>query len=177
MLVPALLIIIFGISVSVLMFVSQARKQRRELSGLTEHFYAISAPSTDPPATTELSTEAITELIAALEALGYDLTCEKTPPDPSGRASLAIGGELIVRDRRRAGALSLRISHRDERMSGEIVSKDDGPEFYEEMARYAIAALARRIPELRYAHRGTPPAPASALASELPEKPLGMALL
>jgi hypothetical protein len=170
MLVPALLLIIFGISISVLMFVSQARKQRRELSGLTEHFYAISATSADMPT--------ITELVEALEALGYDLTCERTTSSaPSGDVSLAMGGELIVRDRRRAGALSLRISQRDQRMSGEIVSKDEGPEFYEEMARYAIAALARRIPELRYAHRGAPPASASSLASELPEQPLGMALL
>jgi hypothetical protein len=164
-----LLVIIFMVAAVVLRLVFQVREQGAG-PGFTEHFYALSATAAAVPT--------IDELVDALEEHGYDLTYEKTTTrNLSGDVSLDIGGELILRDRRQRGALSVRISLQGERVTGELVSKDEGPEFYEEMARYALVALSLKIPELRYAHRGQDPAPAASLAGELPERPLGMALL
>lgn len=164
-----LLVIILMVAAMVLRLVFQVREQSAARSVFTEHFYAVSATAAAVPT--------IEELLDALEGLGYDLTYESTSRDVTGKVSLDAGGELILRDRRQGGALILRISQRSERMAGEIVSKDEGPEFYEEMARYAMLALSQTIPELRYAHRGQEPALAASLAGELPERPLGMALL
>lgn len=144
----------------------QLRRQRRGLAERTRRYYAVSAPATSLPS--------LADLRERLERRGYRIAV-------ASHGSTQRNGEhsvyaVLIDQRHPEGSLHFAIDRRGDRLGGELESQDDGPEFYEEMARYAIHALAELIPDLRYASPGNDTKPAESLATELPDEPLGLLL-
>ena len=106
----------------------------------------------------------------ALENFGYDLEIE-------------LGDARVLRDRRQPtdyGEVTMTRLHGRGDGAGlhiQIVSADNGPEFYEELARYLIVELARQLDDVTVAHAGMPALSLDKLASELSARPLGLLLL
>ncbi len=170
MLVATALVVIFGLTLTFVMVGSQLRRQRHDLGGRTKRYYALSGPRSEMPT--------VAELVAVLERRGYRLRVERVAAEDQFLDVAIDRDELILRDHRLpAGRLHVAISGADDRVFGEMTSWDDGPEFYEEMAQYAIAALSESLPGLRYTRPGVELTPAESLADELPDAPLGLSLL
>jgi hypothetical protein len=134
------------------------------------------------PVHAERITEAsIGELVAALRARGYRpvARCEA-----GGELSPAAGlgnAALRLRDERLAPSvgevvIQLRAQQRGA-LLGVVESIDAEAGFYDEMAQFALVALAGLWPELYVAAPNAERAPAAELARSLPATPYGLALL
>jgi len=136
---------------------SMFRKQKRAEAARTMHYYALRAPSIELPPTEEL--------IRELEQRGYQIELED---DDEG---------WTVRDKRVArdyGQVLIKPPEQLEHcMLMLIETSDNGPEFYDELASYAIAALGRGI-SLTVRETGKPDTTASAIERKLPDSPLGL---
>ncbi len=151
----------------VAMMVAQFLAQRRALAARTLGYYVITA--------THGSYPGVDELRGLLGGRGYQLNIEQIDAvAPYERA-------YVMRDHRfkaKAGKVTLQVRLHEGSLRGELESTDSGPEFYEELARYAIAELAKSVPTVRFARPGDgSPRRASELADELPNEPLGMSML
>lgn len=121
-------------------------------------------------------------LLGVLEERGYQLEArpgeggDVLPGDTELR-----GRELSARDRRlppEAGELRIQLRVQDAgALLGFVEAIDTGPGFYDELAQFAVVALAALEPDLAYAAEGKGATAAAPLADELPAEPYGLALL
>lgn len=175
---PALWIL--PIAVGVLTFLGMRRVFVVKSLPSTVHQYQLVASSA--------ARVTLTSLLDALAKRGYQPDVRTI--DESGKIGAPadvsadlIGYQVRVVDRRaetEVGMLAVRLRRaEDGSLLGLIEATDTGPGIYDEMAQFAIVALASSVPDLRYVAFGRSPdqrTPAQ-LSAELPEQPLGLALL
>ena len=133
--------------------------QHRDESFRTEHYYGLVASVIPiPPAR---------ELVSVLDGHGYEIEADERP------------NHLILRDRRvrrhyGAVTITLPVTIPGRLTLVALETADDGPEFYDELAHYVIAALDDVVKDLIVRRPGQPEAPARELTATLPPTPLGL---
>jgi hypothetical protein len=135
---------------------SMFRKQKRAEAARTMHYYALRAPTIElPPAQ---------DIVSALEGFGYQIELEE-------------GDGWTIRERRVARNYGFVVVKPPEQLEHcmlvQVETADNGPELYDEMAGYLIAALGKDT-SLAVREPGRPETTASAIAKRLPDSPYGL---
>lgn len=173
--------IILPVLLGTVTFLFTFRMRRDSEPVITRHNYALVAPAAAPGAS-------VGPLLAALAAKGYQLDAERLDDEgrPVGAAPVDLalaGAQLRVVERRAKdahGALTVRLrAEASGALVGFVEADDTGPGIYDELAQYAILALAGLVPDLQFTRmaRDAQRRPATTLTAELPERPYGLGLL
>jgi hypothetical protein len=147
----------------------------------TMHQYTVFGPRPDG------GEPALRQLLDLLAATGYEpdaftLDDEGRPGARPGHALDLVGAQLKIVDKRAAdelGHITVRLRRsEDHGLTGLVVALDTGPGVYDEMAQFAMVALAKLYAGMEYVPAGkSDRLRAADLRTSLPDSPLGLALL